>query len=72
MGEDNKRVAADDAHSARITLTTTQNIKNLLEQAAEVSGLSLNSYVIKIALKGAENASAHKNSIDRNKPGGFS
>jgi|GEM_PF-2163426 len=71
MGEGNKRTAADEEVTESISLTTTENIKNLLERAAEVAGLSLNAYVVESALKGAENTSVHRNNIEIQKPGGF-
>lgn len=51
MGEGNKHTAADEELSESFTLKTTQSIKNLLERAAEVAGLSLNAYVVESALK---------------------
>lgn len=66
MRKGRKSHTADAPLSAKITLTTTKNIKSLLERAAETTGLSLNAYILELAEDRAQNVLAQRSLLKLN------
>lgn len=52
--------------SVRISIKTTHNIKSLLKIAANEVGLSLNTYILNLAIERAQEVLAFKNSTTLN------
>ena len=65
MCENNKRTVCERL-SERITLKMTQDIKSLLERAAEVSNLSLNAHIVNHANVHSDKVLTYKHAIELN------
>jgi hypothetical protein len=52
--EDSEQAASEEAPSARITLRLSESLKSRIEEAANRSGVSVNTWVVNVLSRGAE------------------